>query len=82
VGGVQVTLTGASSSPVDGVLDLIPAASTTPTGWPAAQRFQSLASGQSQEFGFTLPNGAAVGQVRVVCGNRRLQTVTAPYTGR
>jgi hypothetical protein len=81
-GGVQVTLTGASPSPVDGVLDLIPAGSKTPTDWPAAQHFQSLASGQSQEFRFTLPSGAAVSQVRVVCGNRRLQTATAPYTGR
>jgi len=77
-GGVQVTLTGASSSPVDGVLDLIAAASTAPTGWPAPQRFESLASGKSQEFRFTLPNGAAAGQVRVICGNRRLQTVTVP----
>jgi len=47
-GGVQVTLTGASSSPVDGVLDLIPAASQAPTGWPAAQRFQSLGSGRAR----------------------------------
>jgi len=80
-GGVQVTLTGASPSPVDGVLDLIAAGSKEPTGWPAPQRFQSLASGKSQEFRFTLPDGAALGQVRVVCGNRRLQTVTVPYTG-
>jgi hypothetical protein len=81
VGGVQVTLTGASSSPVDGVLDLIPAASKTPTGWPTAQRFQSLTLGKSQTFRFTLPNTAAVSQVRVVCGNRRLQTVTVRYSG-
>jgi hypothetical protein len=78
-GGVQVTLTGAASSPVDGALDLIPAAGKTPTGWPAAQHFQSLESGKSQEFQFTLPNGAAVGQLRVVCGNRRLQTVTVLF---
>jgi hypothetical protein len=81
-GGVQVTLIGASPSPVDGALDLIPAASNPPTGWPAAQHFQSLELGKSQEFRFTLPDGAAVGQIRVVCGNRRLQTVTVPYSGR
>ncbi len=82
VGGVQVTLTGASSSPVDGTVGLVWAAPSQPTGWPAAQRFQSLASGQSQAFKFVLPNKAAVKQVSVVCGNRRLQTVTVPYSGR
>ncbi len=81
-GGVQVTLTGASSSPADGVVDLIPAAATTPVGWPAAQRFQGLALGQSQTFRFTLPNKAAVSQVRVRCGDRRLVEVRVPYSGR
>jgi hypothetical protein len=81
-GGVQVTVTGASPSPMDGVLELVPAANNAPTGWPPAQHFQSLESGKSQEFQLMLPAGSAAGQVRVVCGNRRLRTITVPYSGR
>jgi hypothetical protein len=80
VGGVQVTLTGASPTPVDGILDLIPAATTTPKGWPAAQHFDSLASGQSKSFRFTLPAKAAVSQMRVRAGDRRMLEVRGPYT--
>ena len=82
VGGVQVTLTGASATPVDGIVDLIPAAATTPAGWPAAQHFQGLALGQSQTFRFTVPAKAAVGQVRVQCGDRRMLQVLTTYNGR
>ena len=82
VGGVQVTLTGQTSTPVDGIVDLISSAATPPAGWPAAQRFQSLALGKSQTFRFTIPNKAAVSQVRVRCGDRNIQEVRVPYTGR
>ena len=82
VGGVQVTLTGQSSTPVDGILDLIAAAATPPAGWPAAQRFQSLALGKTQTFRFTIPNRAAVSQVRLRCGDRQMIEVRIPYTGR
>jgi hypothetical protein len=79
VGGVQVTLTGASPTPVDGILDLIPAASTAPKGWPAAQWFQGLGLGQSRSFTFVVPAKAAVSQVRARCGDRRMITTTVPY---
>ncbi len=79
-GGVRVTLTGASPTPVDGIVDLIAAASPTPKGWPAAQWFQGLTLGQSQSFTFMLPANAAASQVRVRCGNRRMITSTVPYT--
>jgi hypothetical protein len=82
VGGVQVTLTGQSSTPVDGIVDLIPAAAKTPPGWPAPQRFQGLALGESKSFRFVVPGKAAVGQVRVRYGDRRLLEVRVPYTGR
>lgn len=82
VGGVQVTLTGQSSSTADGIVDLIPAATKTPPGWPAPQRFQGLGMGESKTFRFVLPNRAAVSQVRVIYGDRRLREVRVPYTGR
>jgi hypothetical protein len=78
-GGVQVTLTGASSTPVDGTVELLPAASTAPKGWPLLQHFQSLAQGQSQSFTFVLPAKAAVGQVRIRTGDRRMIEVKVPY---
>ena len=81
VGGVQVTLTGASPTPVDGIVDLFAAASTTPKGWPAAQHFQGLALGQSQSFTFVVPAKAAIGQVRVRCGDRRMTTTTVALHG-
>ncbi len=68
VGGIRVTLTGASPTAADGIVDLIPAASPTPKGWPAAQWFQGLGLGQSQSFTFVLPAKAAVSQVRVRAG--------------
>jgi hypothetical protein len=80
VGGVQVTLTGASPTPVDGIVDLIPAVTTTPKGWPVAQHFDSLASGKSKSFRFTLPAKAAVSQVRVRAGDLRMVEVRVPYT--
>jgi hypothetical protein len=79
VGGVQVTLTGASPNPVDGIVDLIAAATPTPKGWPAAQSFSGLALGQSQSFTFVLPAKAAVSQVRLRCGDRRMATSTVAY---
>ncbi len=81
-GGVQVTLTGASSVPVDGIVSLVSAQPPPPAGWPAAQRFQGLASGQSQTLRFTLPARAAVSQIQVTTGDRQLQTVTVPYAIR
>jgi hypothetical protein len=81
VGGIQVTLTGASSTPADGIVDLIPAASTTPKGWPPAQWFQGLALGQSTTLRFSLPNKAGVSQVRVRCGDRRMTETRVTYTG-
>ena len=72
VGAVQVTLTGASPTPVDGIVDLIAAASSTPKGWPAAQHFQSLGLGQSQSFTFAVPAKEGISQVRVRCGDRRM----------
>ena len=80
VGGVQVTLTGASPTPVDGIVDLISAASTTPKGWPAAQWFSGLALGQSQSFTFVVPAKAGIGQVRVRCGDRRMIETKVAYT--
>ncbi len=82
VGGVQVTLTGVSQAAVDGIVSLIPAATPTPAGWPAAQHFQSLALGKSVSFRFALPSKAAVKSVQVVAGNLRLATFTFPYSGR
>jgi hypothetical protein len=82
VGGVQVTLTGVSPTPVDGIIDLIAAASPPPKGFPSAQRFQGLALGQSQSFTFLLPGKAAVSQVRVRCGNRRMIETTVAYKAR
>jgi hypothetical protein len=79
VGGVRVTLTGASPTPVDGIVDLIAAAGTTPKGWPAAQHFQGLALGQSQSYTFAVPAKAGISQVRVRCGDRRMITTTVVY---
>ena len=84
VGGVQVTVTGTGSTetPADGVVSLVPAASKTPAGWPAAQRFQSLALGQSITLRFSVPNKAGVKSVQVSAGSLRMATYTFPYTGR
>jgi hypothetical protein len=79
VGGVRVTLTGASPTPVDGIVDLIAAAGTTPKGWPTAQWFSGLAMGQSQSLTFVVPAKAGIGQVRVRCGDRRMLTTTVSY---
>jgi hypothetical protein len=79
VGGVRVTLTGASPTPVDGIIDLIAAASTTPKGWPAAQWFSGLALEQSQSFTFVVPAKAGISQVRVRCGDRRMISTTVAY---
>jgi hypothetical protein len=79
VGAVRVTLTGASPLPVDGIVDLIAAASATPKGWPAAQHFQSLGLGQSQSFTFVVPAKAGIGQVRVRCGDRRILETKVAY---
>jgi hypothetical protein len=81
-GGVQVTVTGASPTSVDGALALIPAPGSMAANWPAAQHFQSLEMGQSRTFTFALPGGAAASQVKVVCGDRALKTVTVPYAGQ
>ena len=81
VGGIQVTLTGASSVPADGIVSLVPAASKTPTGWPPPQRFQGLAIGQSITLRFSVPNKAGVKQISLVCGDRQLMTVTVQYIG-
>ena len=81
-GGVVVTLTGASPTAVDGIIDLLPAASTTPKGWPPAQHFQELAQGQSQSFTFVVPAEATVGQVRLRCGDRWMTTTTMRAPGR
>jgi hypothetical protein len=80
VGGVRVTLTGASPVPVDGIIDLIAAASPTPKAWPAAQWFQGLAMGQSQSFTFVVPAKAGISQVRVRCGDRRTLETRVSYT--
>ena len=80
--GIQVTVTGASSSLVDGIVSLIGTELAKPTGWPADQHFQSLALGLSQTFRFSLANKAAVKGVRVKYGNRRLLTATVPYSDR
>ena len=83
VGGVQVTVTGTGSTetPADGVVSLVPVASKTPSGWPAAQCFQSLASGQSIILRFSVPNKAGVKSVQVTAGSLRTATYTFPYTG-
>ena len=81
VGGIQVTLTGASLVSTDGIVSLVPAAARTPTGWPAPQHFQGLANGQSITLRFSLPDKAGVKQISLVCGDRQLVTVTVPYTG-
>ena len=81
VGGVQVTVTSTSQASVDGIVSLIPVASKTPSGWPAAQRFQGLALGQTATFRFTVPNRSGVKSVQVVAGNLRMATFTFPYTG-
>jgi hypothetical protein len=81
VGGVQVTITGVSPAPVDGIVSLLPTASKTPNGWPPAQRFQGLALGQSTTLRFTVPNRAGIASVQVLVGNRQLATFTFPYVG-
>ncbi len=81
-GGVQVTVTGTSSVAVDGIVSLVSAKQPAPAGWPAAQRFQGLASGQSVTLRFTLPPNSTVSQIQVTAGDRQLQTVTIPYTIR
>ncbi len=79
VGGVQVTLTGTLTTAADGIVSLISIATPAPTGWPAPQHFVGIAEGQSQTFQFPLPAKPAVKSVQVVCGDRRLQTITVPY---
>jgi hypothetical protein len=79
-GSVVVTLTGASPTAVDGIVDLLPAANTTPEGWPPAQHFQGLAQGQSQSLTFVPPANAAAGQVRLRTGDRLMTKTTAAYT--
>ena len=81
VGGIQVTLTGTSRTAADGIVSLVPVASKTPTGWPAAQHFQSLALGQSITMRFSVPNKSGVKSVQVIAGTLRLATFTFPYTG-
>lgn len=80
-GGIQVTLTGTSSSLVDGIVDLIPAAARTPMGWPAAQHFQSLALGQSTTLTFVVPKTTPVKAVHVSVGDRQAQDLMVPCTG-
>ena len=82
VGGVQVTLTGISAAPIDGILSLIAAATPQPAGWPAAQRVGGIAIGQSQTYRFTLPAKAAVKSVQLQFGDEGLQTITVPYAIR
>jgi len=81
-GGVTVTITGQTDNPQDGIVDLIPQAASNPPGWPAAERFHSLGKGQSKTFRFTVPNRAAVKEVRVRLGDREIREIRVPYTGR
>jgi hypothetical protein len=81
-GGVQVTLTGASASLVDGIVELIPAAAQKPAGWPAPQHFQSLAFGQSTTLTFLVPKTTPVRMIHVSVGDRQMQDLMLPYAGR
>ena len=80
-GGVQVTLTGASTGLVDGIVDLIPTAASKPAGWPAAQHFQSLALGQTTKLTFVVPKTTPVKTVHVSVGDRQVLDLTVPYMG-
>ena len=80
-GGVQVTLTGASLSLIDGIVDLIPTAASKPAGWPAPQHFQSLALGQTTTLTFVVPKTTPVKTVHVSVGDRQVQDLTVPYMG-
>ena len=83
VGGIQVTLTGAL--PDSGGRH----PGTAFRGQPNAEglararnSFQGLASGQSQSFTFIVPAKAAIGQIRVRCGDRRMIETKVAYTTR
>ena len=78
-GGVEVTVSGRSRIPQDGIVDLI-AAGATLKNWPAAQYFHGLAQGQDQSLRFVVPDKAAVDQIRVRCGDRQMLEIKVPYT--
>ena len=80
-GGVQVTVTGGAYSLIDGIVDLVPSAPQKPVGWPAAQHFQSLASGQNAILTFVVPKTTPVKTIHVTVGDRQMQDIILPYTG-
>ena len=81
VGGVQVTLTGASPTPADGIVDLIPAASTTPEGLAAGAVVPGAGAGTEPDPHVRRARQGGVSQVRVRCGDRRMTETRVAYTG-
>ena len=79
--GIEVKVTGRSHAAQDGVVDLVSSREKAPAGWPAAQHFQSLASGESRTFTFALPKKGEVRAVRVRVGDRQMQEVKVPFAG-
>ena len=70
--GIEVKATGRLRTVQDGVVDLISAREKQPAGWPAAQHFHSLSSGESRSFTFAILAGDAVREVRVRVGDRQM----------
>jgi len=80
-GNVLVTLTGTSTAPVDGIVELIPAATAVPPDWPPLQHFHSLQMGRTTTLTFVVPKKKSVKAVRVGVGDRQVQSLTVPFTG-
>jgi hypothetical protein len=78
--GIEVKVTSRSRTAHDGVVDLVSAEEKKPAGWPMAQHFQSLGSGESKSFTFAMPDKTAVREVRVRVGDRQMQEVKVPVT--
>jgi len=76
--GLEVKVTNRSRTAQDGVVDLVPVEEEKPAGWPTAQHFQSLGSGESKSFTFAMSDKTAVREVRVRVGDRQMQEVKAP----
>ena len=76
--GLEVKVTSRSRTAQDGVVDLVSVEEEKPAGWPTAQHFQSLGSGESKSFTFAMSDKTAVREVRVRVGDRQMQEVKAP----
>jgi hypothetical protein len=79
--GLDVKVTNRSRTAQDGVVDLVSGEEKKPAGWPTAQHFQSLGSGESKSFTFAMPEKTAAREVRVRVGDRQMQEVRVSVAG-